>query len=119
MKITVSSSNKIHFNKTSEDLLCADYGYELKKVDGLYYIHKNGVPVTWSGGFIDVNAAEKFLSKHDYVNATEDSIDYNITELDRTQLIYVIDWLNAHHFDYRGLIEKGLALEAPEDMYKI
>ena len=30
-----------------------------------------------------------------------------------------IDWLNAHHFDYRGLIEKGLALEAPEDMYKL
>lgn len=30
----------------------------------------------------------------------------------------VVDWLNAHHFDYRGLIEKGLALEAPEDMYK-
>lgn len=21
-----------------------------------------------------------------------------------------IDWLNAHHFDYRGLIEKGLAI---------
>lgn len=29
-----------------------------------------------------------------------------------------MDWLNAHHFDYRGLIEKGLALEASEDMYK-
>ena len=29
------------------------------------------------------------------------------------------DWLNAHHFDYRGLIEKGLALEAPEGMYKM
>ena len=29
------------------------------------------------------------------------------------------DWLNAHHFDYRGLIEKGLALEAPEGMYKV
>ena len=28
-----------------------------------------------------------------------------------------IDWLNAHHFDYRGLIEKGLATEAPEGMY--
>jgi len=27
------------------------------------------------------------------------------------------DHLNACHFDYRGLIEKGLALEAPEDMY--
>ena len=29
-----------------------------------------------------------------------------------------INWLNAHHFDYRGLIEKGLAIEAPEGMYK-
>ena len=28
------------------------------------------------------------------------------------------DWLNAHHFDYRRLIEKGLALEAPEGMHK-
>ena len=28
------------------------------------------------------------------------------------------DWLNAHHFDHRGLIEKGLAIEASEDMYK-
>ena len=27
------------------------------------------------------------------------------------------DWLNYYHFDYRGLIEKGLALEAPEGMY--
>ena len=30
----------------------------------------------------------------------------------------VIDWLNARHFDYHGLISKGLALEAPEGMYK-
>lgn len=29
----------------------------------------------------------------------------------------VFDFLNKHHFDYRGLIEKGLALEAPEYMY--
>ena len=29
-----------------------------------------------------------------------------------------VDWLNAHHFDYRGLIKKGLAIEAPEGMYK-
>ena len=28
-------------------------------------------------------------------------------------------WLNAHHFDYRGLIEKGLALKATKDMYDI
>ena len=29
----------------------------------------------------------------------------------------MLDWLNEHHFDYRHLIEKGLALEAPKDMY--
>ena len=29
--------------------------------------------------------------------------------------IEVNDWLNAHHFDYRGLIEKGLAIEATKD----
>jgi hypothetical protein len=29
----------------------------------------------------------------------------------------VLDWLNKHHFDYRGLIKKGLALEALENMY--
>ena len=30
----------------------------------------------------------------------------------------MIDWLIANHFDFRGLIPKGLALEAPKDMYK-
>ena len=29
----------------------------------------------------------------------------------------LIDWLNAHYFDYRSLIPKGLAIEAPEGMY--
>ena len=43
-----------------------------------------------------------------------------ITEKKHTCLVSFeqINWLNAHHFDYRGLIEKGLALEAPEGMYE-
>lgn len=28
-----------------------------------------------------------------------------------------LDWLNAHHFDFRNLIGRGLALEAPDGMY--
>lgn len=27
------------------------------------------------------------------------------------------DWLTAHHFDFRDLISKGLAIEAPQGMY--
>lgn len=30
---------------------------------------------------------------------------------------FEVDFYNRHHFDYRGLIEKGLALEAKEGMY--
>ena len=44
---------------------------------------------------------------------------YNINSYPYEQyLAEMIDWLNTHHLDYRGLIEKGLALEAPEEMYK-
>ena len=35
------------------------------------------------------------------------------------QLDGVLDLFNSHHLDWRGLIEKGLALEAPEGMYNI
>ena len=37
---------------------------------------------------------------------------------DEERLFKITDWLNAHHFDYREMIEKGLALEAPEEMYQ-
>lgn len=30
----------------------------------------------------------------------------------------IVDWLVSHHFDFRGLIEKGLALEALDGMYE-
>lgn len=32
--------------------------------------------------------------------------------------IHLFDWLNAHHFDYHNLIEKSLAIIAPDGMYK-
>lgn len=38
----------------------------------------------------------------------------NYIQLPRT---HAQDYLNSIHVDYRGLIEKGLALEAPEGMY--
>ena len=42
----------------------------------------------------------------------------SIDVIDADDVVSHIDWLLEHHFDYRGLIEKGLALEAPEGMYK-
>lgn len=29
--------------------------------------------------------------------------------------VNMVNWLNAHHFDYRGLIEKGLAIAVTEE----
>jgi hypothetical protein len=34
-----------------------------------------------------------------------------------TNAYELFDWLDIHHFDYRGLIDKGLALPAPKGMY--
>ncbi len=32
---------------------------------------------------------------------------------------FAADWCNKNHFDFRGLIPIGLALEAPEGMYEV
>lgn len=53
--------------------------------------------------------------------------DYDMDNEDRpvTQKLVALDvvetdWLNAHHFDYRGLIEKGLAIDASNlNIYKL
>ena len=34
-------------------------------------------------------------------------------------IVKLIDWLNAHYFDFHNLIERGLALEVPKGMYNL
>ena len=46
-----------------------------------------------------------------------DNYGENIQWIEMQKVPEYFDWLNKNHFDYRGLIEKGLALEAPEGMY--
>lgn len=38
--------------------------------------------------------------------------DWTTIEIDHDDYYELVDWFNAHHFDYRNLIEKSLALDA-------
>lgn len=49
----------------------------------------------------------------------EEVIEYNIAVDKDVSPERIVDWYYAHHLDFRGLIKKGLALEAPEGMYKL
>ena len=110
------------------------------KLDNIWLTH------FYNGGntVVDVNGNTDFFHDSDYFDITkikpylrpmssmteDEEIEFcmtvfdtvlRITEKKHTCLVSLeqINWLNAHHFDYRGLIEKGLALEAPEGMYNI
>lgn len=51
----------------------------------------------------------EFVTYHPYVTGGW----YNIEFVNRFYApIEIIDWLNKNHFDYRGLIQKGLAIDA-------
>lgn len=47
------------------------------------------------------------------------TLEFYLEEVPQYCIINVFDWLNKNHFDYRGLITMGLALESTKDMYKI
>lgn len=50
----------------------------------------------------------------------EDNEDRRVTEKLVAPDVVETDWLNAHHFDYRGLIEQGLAIDATKlNIYKL
>ena len=53
--------------------------------------------------------------KNKYLNTFKKSIIGTDEEDGRVWTVDSIDWLNAHHFDYRDLIGKGLAIEVTEE----
>lgn len=72
----------------------------------------------------DINDGFELTNIKPYLRPISSMTESEIEEHEKTfDLDYSVqgtpyDWLNAHHIDYRGLIGKGLALEAPEGMYK-
>lgn len=45
-------------------------------------------------------------------------LEFYLSEIPSYVVILVFDWLIKNHFDFRGLIRMGLALEAPKEMYR-
>lgn len=60
-----------------------------------------------------------FFDEGRYKNEDGETIIYGGKTFQLIPSIETFDWLNAHHFDYRGWIEKGMAIEAPEGMYNV
>ena len=52
--------------------------------------------------------------KEEFENLLEGIVD-GIERWDKPDLCEEYDWLNEYYFDYRGLIEKGLAIEVTEE----
>ena len=52
---------------------------------------------------------------------TEDEMeeydDMRYADKDNDLSLHLLDWLNSHHFDFRGFIPLGLALEATPEIY--
>lgn len=53
--------------------------------------------------------------KNDYLNTFKKSIIGTDEEDGRVWTVDSIEWLNKNHFDYRGLIERGLAIVVNEN----
>ena len=100
--------------------------------DGLYRVNDSGILIEYVKPYLrpmsSMTEEEKgeleYLSEEYFGKALDkqfqESLSSNINEGEILEYIassVIVDWLNENYFDYRGLIEKGLAIEAPEGMY--
>ena len=102
--------------------LCARLPYEVKVqykdniftidyISGIYEEIKLDTPDRYT---IDISEVKPYLFPFSSMTE-EEKLMYEGLMIGTDNISYildVIDWLNAHHFDYRGLINKSLALDA-------
>ena len=135
-------------NKEDKELLLRDLSARLPYSQKIYYyyLNKNNVEVeeTRELDFSDIESLKytneyecqdnwciivfkpylrplSSMTEEEYKSICKEFLFYGDSILHNSELLTcgeAVDWMNAHHFDYRGLIEKGLALVAPEGMYK-
>lgn len=85
----------IHWNKIPLD---ASLFYAFQEEDALEYVRPYLRPMS--------SMTEEEVKEYKHLVAFSGSPDGAAN---------FIDWLNAHHFDYRGLIPKGLAIEVTKE----
>ena len=103
----VKFPTKVYFSPT-EDFVDRIYTIRSINSDGTCKADedsgKTDFPIVWS--------VRPYLFPMSSITDRQYDIMYGLTENDRH------DWLNKNHFDYRGLIEKGLAIDATgKDIY--
>ena len=87
----------------------------LKGFNGSYFsiYHDDPLDWDWYVSDIDIKDIKPYLFPMSSMTE-EEKLMYEGLMIGTDNISYmldVIDWLNAHHFDYRGLIEKGLAID--------
>ena len=68
--------------------------------------------------YCSIASIKVYLRPMSSMTEEEENEYYALEELSRKKSnhgIDILDWLNSHYFDYRGLIEKGLAIEVTEE----
>ena len=88
----------------------------LKGFNGSYFsiYHDDPLDWDWYVSDIDIKDIKPYLFPLSSMTE-EEKLMYEGLMIGTDNISYmldVIDWLNAHHFDYRGLIKKGLAIDA-------
>lgn len=84
---------------------------EIQQTDGVPYTIEDIKPYLRPMSSMTKEERDEYDSKRKHI-----CDEYNRYCFDT---IESIDWLNAHHFDYRGLIRMGLAIEVTEEMYEL
>ena len=115
-----------HFNKNgdSADIVLNTYNaHKLLNGMGIYAIRPYLRPLSTITSeeiselktFLDCKDADElgvYFEEGGTLEEYNSLVPYNLCGI-------VIDWLNARHFDHSGLIDRNLALEAPQGMYDI
>ena len=123
--------------------LCARLPYGVKVEINGYYIHVltgiDGDTISTDRGInYPLRLVKPFLrplssmteeERKDFEKAARKDVDISLNEVNRQYKSKLdqyapllsaynkLDWLNAHHFDFRNIIGIGLGIESPEGMY--